>query len=102
MGHPGLNWWNAKMTQQKLPFIQTLLFNLEFTVPYDGPRAKYRDIPIRFLKQVQDQLRGTAKPGYRLTYRFRGPRFDKMRAFTRKEHANRFAVYEVPRRRVQP
>ena len=50
--------------------------------------ALYKDIPIADLKEVQRALRGM---GFR--YRFRGPRYDSMRAYTLKRHANRFAIY---------
>lgn len=55
--------------------------------------SMYKNIPIQFLKETQDRLRGTAPVGYYIRYRFRGPRYDYTRGFTAKKDANRFSVY---------
>ena len=60
--------------------------------------AKYKNIPIQFLSQVQDELIEAKKLGKlpdvkRIDYRFRGPRINTKHNHTRKEHANRFSVY---------
>lgn len=68
------------------------------------PRSQYstyKNIPIQFLKETQDRLRGTAQPGYYIRYRFRGPRYDYTRGFTAKKDANRFSVYFV-KKYIQP
>jgi hypothetical protein len=88
------------MTQLDLigvsPLGVDLPANLDcFTSPsYEG--SAFKNIPIQFLKETQDRLRGTANVGYRIRYRFRGPRYDYTRGFTAKKDANRFSVYYVP------
>ena len=53
-------------------------------------RALYKNIPIVFLAEVQEQLRKNFKG---LRYRFRGPRYDVMALTCLKQDAKKFSVY---------
>jgi len=56
--------------------------------------ARYKNIPIVFLKDVQARFRKTPRPaGFYYRFRFRGPRFDTHKGHTTKANANRFSVY---------
>jgi hypothetical protein len=55
-----------------------------------GERAVYKNIPIQFLGEVQDQLRKNFKG---IRYRFRGPRYDFMALTCLKRDAKTFSVY---------
>ncbi len=55
-----------------------------------GERAVYKNIPIQFLDEVQQQLRKNFKG---IRYRFRGPRYDSMSLTCLKKDAKKFSVY---------
>jgi hypothetical protein len=55
-----------------------------------GERAVYKNIPIQFLGEVQDQLRKNFKG---IRYRFRGPRYDFLALTCLKRDAKTFSVY---------
>ena len=55
-----------------------------------GERAVYKNIPIQFLDEVQEQLKKNFKG---IRYRFRGPRYDSMALTCLKRNAKRFSVY---------
>jgi len=55
-----------------------------------GELAVYKNIPIQFLDEVQEQLKKNFKG---IRYRFRGPRYDSMALTCLKRDAKRFSVY---------
>ena len=53
-------------------------------------------LPMNRLEELRSVYRAMAKEqGKRLRIRFRGPRYDYLAAYCRKEHARYFAVYFV-------
>jgi hypothetical protein len=55
-----------------------------------GRRSIYKGIPIDKLKDVQTHFRNNLRG---IRYIFRGPRYDSMRASTRKKDAHSFDIY---------
>jgi len=53
-------------------------------------RAMYKGIPIEQLAEAQAHMRKNIKG---LRYIFRGPRYDRMRVSTLKQHAHSFDIY---------
>lgn len=68
-----------------------VVFNLNDYVSPDIDVSCYKDIPIKYRDLVRKIIKSHTKRKF--AFRYRGPRYDVHRAFTKLEDANRFAVY---------